>query len=191
MKKEILSSKAACWLFGFASLAGLQAYAQTTWQTGDIIPSGGAQEIFNTPYQGSISFSSLVTGSTPYAGQTLTSGTLDVEISGDTKHDPVYAWVGPYSLTFTAAGIASQTPSSGAGTWLDFTLDSAELAYIDNPNDPIKFQAEADCKLQQYSLTVTGPTTGHGSGNVPDGASTMFLLGGVLTTLGLIKRKMA
>ncbi len=71
---------------------------------------------------------------------------------------------------------------------MDFNIPQADLSIIQadynaNHNGSIEFSVEVDCELAQYNLTL--------GNSVPDTGSTMYLLGGVLTTLGLIKRKMA
>jgi hypothetical protein len=180
-KTSILTSV----IFTAVLTAGLQAYAITQTSTTNYLGNPGPP-VEGSPYQGTISFSSLVGGGSSYNGQLLTGGTLWVEIANDPPHDHlVYAWVGPYTLTYTAAGIAGQYTTTSSGDWLGFPLDAAEESYIEGQNSthPIDFQVEADCDLDAYYLTLTN--------SVPDGGSTMVLLGGVLTALCMIKRKMA
>jgi hypothetical protein len=171
--------------------AGLQAYAATTWSDGSVLspvvlgtPGHGAPDIFGSPYYGQISFSSLVTGGgSAYSGQALSGGTLAVEIQ-DGGSNPIEAWVSGLWAPLTVTGVATGTDGAA---WVDFSLTTSELSYIQTaPSGKIDFTAEADCYLDAYYLTVTGTTS-----TVPDSGSTMMLLGGVLTTLGLIKRKMA
>ncbi len=171
--------------------AGLQAFAAptTTFTTGTIDEStydgthGNSGWLLTSgTFHGSISASKLLFGSTPFNGSTYdpVSGTLAVWIyDGNTSH--ITAEVGGDTLA------SYQETHSGSYAWLDYTLDSAELTYIDD-HDPISFTVSGDCYLDAYDLTVCATQNSVGA---PDGGSTMLLLGGVLTTLGLIKRKTA
>jgi hypothetical protein len=174
-------------VFAAVLTAGLQAYAVTTiWYDGSqssMITGhsvGLPQEIAGSPYTGSITWSSLLTGpgGNPYNGQGLSGGTLAVDITGDLGVT-IQAWIGTIPLVSVI----------GDGGWSDFSLTSAAETYIENsPTHTISFTVEADCDLQGYYMSLTSTNS---SSTVPDGGSTVALLGGVLTTLGLIKRKMA
>jgi hypothetical protein len=195
MKKTSILTSAA---LAAVLTAGSQAYASvpvtpTSWSTGNV--SVGNQYVDDEIYSWNISFSSLLTG---YTGANLTSGTLDVQIANDFPGDlPVYARIfSALPLGGTSGNlnngnsdnlvsIGNDYPSANPG-WVDFTITKAELNTLEadykaTPTGSIEFSVEVDCELEQYNLTV----------NAPDGGSTMFLLGGVLTTFGLIKRKLA
>ncbi len=173
--------------------AGLQAYAgnDPTFTTGNItVGTGyhyGGAELVPNGYTGSISDSILLNEAAPgnaYNG----GGYTDVAYSGTLE---VTIWnAAGCAITVKVGGDASLpttlTPSTDNNTPLTFNLTPAELAYIDNHN-PISFTVTGSCVLEDYDLTVNASQS---SSRVPDGGSTLILLGGVLTGLALIKRKM-
>jgi hypothetical protein len=165
--------------------ASSQANANTVvYTTGTI---NHVANIDNTPYNGSISYSALKNGFAAYNGQSLTSGTMTLVVTGVGSGD---VWL-DFGDKSDSPGIKVDThslelpgPGSPANTYT-FTLSAYDLTYIEDHN-AIYFEAEADCTLDSYDLTVDDSPA-----STPDGSSTLILLGGVLTSLALLKRKMA
>jgi hypothetical protein len=177
--------------------AGLQAYAQDpTFTTGTVTlgTGSGGQPV---TYNGTVHYSSLVA-----PGPIAYSSAYNLGMSGTMVVD-MYVPGGEYGGPGGTLGseitvdFGSTTPlpfqtaptgaSSGETSVLTYTLSAADLAYI-AANNPISFSVSGDCYVDSYDLTVNASKP---TGGAPDGGSTVLFLGGALSVLGLIKRKVA
>lgn len=165
--------------------AGLQAYAST--YTNTLSFSGNGVDIYGTPYELSFSPANLTDGSLHYS-DSYGAASAEVILS---MYD-----AGGHAVTLdldysAPVLIGTETPGSSPNPYTltygtgDFT--ASDLSYIDSAN-PITFTAEADCYLQSAELIVTTPVS---NASAPDGGSTVILLGGILTVLGLARRKVS
>jgi len=101
-----------------------------------------------------------------------------------------------------AAGFPVILTIGGSKETNTFTLENQKLPYdltstqdtsiqnAFNTTGSISFELEADCFLKSVEFVFnTTPGTGQ-TQSVPDASSTVILLGGALSALGLLKRKL-
>jgi hypothetical protein len=177
MKKFILlSGVSAAFL-----TAGLQAYAQDPAFTNANASINFT--IANGPYDGSFSDSTFKSGSTTFNNSlyTIASGTMNLTIDNMPANTPIELTIG--------SGTGSTTTVDGTGNeTLAFALDSEQYNYIQTQDGTFNYIVTLDCELMSDQLIVNANTN---TSHVPDGGATVMLLGGVLTALGLMKRKIA
>jgi len=164
--------------------AGLQAYAQddpTFQESLSVNANYWDNPItlnFTTAQLKSISTAPPAVGTvfsdTAYS---IYGGDLYLTIS-DLRYDPVYLTIDNSQTTLYGNG------SSDSQT-VDFSLNSTQWGYIQSQNGQFSASVTLDCTLTSEQLDVYANTD-----HAPDGGSTVMLLGGVLTALGLMKRKM-
>jgi len=169
--------------------AGLQAYAQdpTFTSTPQIYGSGALDYTSPTP----LSTYGFTLADSGY-NLNITSGFVTVDI-----HEP-YGQNSSVWLVIDGYASSSQTAHAYSTTDLTFNLDTTYnsgntaygqdvLNYIKNEGtSSFSYTVDGDCYLTSAELSVNSS----GPDSAPDGGSTVMLLGGVLTALGLMKRKM-
>jgi hypothetical protein len=172
---------------------GLQANATVTSQTFTETVNTYNAEIggIGNTYWGSFAPSSLSPTFNWSQYSDITSISLDFQINNAPgPGTPAYLTLNQSSPT---PWVSTTIPNSGQ---TDFNIAYSTAAgsswqYIVNSleyNDPITYGIYADCHLANAELVITAQS---GGSTIPDGSSTMMLLGGVFTVAGLIKRKLA
>jgi VPDSG-CTERM motif len=163
-------------LLAVSLTAAFQAHATTITNTISI--NNINQEILNNPYNGTFTDAAL-------KGQ------------NDTISDAIV-----YVTMQDAAGFPVILTIGGSKETNTFTLENQKLPYdltstqdtsiqnAFNTTGSISFELEADCFLKSVEFVFnTTPGTGQ-TQSVPDASSTVILLGGALSALGLLKRKL-
>jgi hypothetical protein len=159
--------------------SGMQTYAAGLTFT-ETIPNID-YEIEGQTYHGNFTDANLKSGSTVFNNtqETITGAMIALTISND-KGLPV---------TLTVDGISANLTPENSPQTLDFTLTTAQYDYIQAEDATFPYQVVVDCELDSAELTVytsSSPQTG-----VPDGGSTVMLLGGVVSAFGWMRRKKA
>ena len=100
-------------------------------------------------------------------------------------------------VTLTINSIGQSFKYTSSETHL-YTLTSglnSEDSFISNAfstvNGSFNFLVSADCELLSVQLTLDATTGSSGNQSAPDASSTVILLGGALSALGLLKLKLA
>jgi hypothetical protein len=160
-------------------MTGLQAYAVTFTETNLNIN----YEIENNPYPGTFTDANLKSGSTVFNNTqyTITSATVDLTILNDTS----------LPVTLTIDGISASLTPSKSPQILSYILTPTEYDYIQTEDGTFNYGVVVDCELQSDGLVVNANPVTPPPSTAPDGGSTVLLLGGVVSALGLIKRKLA
>jgi hypothetical protein len=140
-------------------------------------------EVENNPYTGTFTGANLLSGSTIFnnTSYTISSAVVDLTMVNAAGHAT--------TLTIDAFGLIL-TPTTSPQV-LAYTLNSAQDAYIEAMDGTFTFVVEADCKLTSAQLIVTANSNVPPPSPTPDAGSSAILLGGALTALGLLKRKLA
>jgi hypothetical protein len=157
---------------------GLQAYASSLTFTETI--SGIDYEVEGQTYNGQFTDANLKDGSLVFNNtqETITSATVDLTILNDTSL--------PISLTID--GVTQNLTPSASPQTLAYALTATEYNYIQSKDGTFGYAVVVDCELESAELIVN---TTSSQAAVPDGGSTLLLLGGVVSALGLVKRKIA
>ena len=175
---KLLGGMAAAFL-----MAGLQAHATSLTFT-ENIPNIN-YEVAGQTYTGQFTDANLKSGSTVFNNsmETISSATIDLTM--------LYA--AGNSIKLTVDGISQDLTFTGSPQTMAYTLSATQYNYIQAQDGTFNFAVTVDCELASAELIVNAGTGGAGGGNssAPDGASTVMLLGGALTTLGLIRRKLS
>jgi len=164
--------------------AGVQAYANNDPAFTNSNPNIDAS-IASGPYDGSFSDSTFKSGSITFNNSqyTITGGTMSLTTEHVPNGDSVELTIG--------SGTGSTSIQYGNGSspeTFTFTLDTEQYDYIQSEDGSFSYTVTLDCTLDSDKLIVN---TSQSTGTVPDGGSTVMLLGGALATLGLMKRKIA
>jgi hypothetical protein len=139
-------------------------------------------EVEGTPYTGAFTDAKLLSGSTVFNNTlyTITSVVVDLTMLNAAGHQT--------SLTIDGSTL-NMTPTKSPQT-LAYTLNSTQDSYIQSKDGTFNYTVLADCELENAALIVTTsvnpPTV-----NAPDATSTAFILGGAVSALGFLKRKLA
>lgn len=176
MKATILLLTAA---IAVIATGGTSAFA--TNMTFSETISGINYGIEGQAYNGTFTDANLKSGSTVFNNtlETITSATVYLTILND---------VGlPISLTIDGV-TQDMTPSHSPQT-LTYNLTSTEYNYIQAQDGTFGYKVIVDCELTSAQLVVNTTSSGSNS-RVPDGGTTLTLLGGAMATLGLIKRQL-
>lgn len=173
------TTKLSTLLLAVSLTAALQAYATPVTSFTETVNIPGGVDVYGKPYTGSFTESGLSAGWSD--SDTISSAVVDVTMY-DAAGNPVY-------LTIDA--IKGTNNFTSNYQTLGYTLTSTQDSYITgkfDANGSFSFTVEADCYLESAELCLT-TTTGQ-TQSVPDASSTMILLGGALSALALLKRKL-
>jgi hypothetical protein len=174
------TSKISALLLAGSLAAAVQANATTIFT--ESINNINA-EVEGSLYTGTFTDANLLSGSTVFNSSlyTITSAVIDLTMLNAAGH----------ATTLTVDAIAqNMTPSTSPQT-LAYTLTSTQDAYIAAMNGTFTYGVEADCELLSSELIVTTTAKSTNSVSTPDAGSSMLLLVGGLSALGMLKRKLA
>jgi hypothetical protein len=174
------TTKISAFLLAGSLTAALQAHATPTTFTETVNIPGGV-EVFNNPYTGSFTEAGLSSGWSD--SDTVSSAVVKVTMD-DAQGFQVILTIDNIGQTVTYNSSPETNP---------YTLTSGQDSYITgvfDANGSFSFRVDADCYLESAQLILT-TTTGSGNQSAPDASSTVILLGGALSALGLLKLKLA
>ena len=132
-------------------------------------------EVFGQTYNGTFTRANLLSGATVFDNSlyTITGGTVNLTMLNAAGHQ----------ISLTIDGITLDLTASTSPQLLSYTLTPTQYNYIQAQDGTFNFGVTVDCILQSAQLIVNTTTNG-----VPDGGSTMILLGGALMAIGLLQR---
>jgi hypothetical protein len=169
------TTKLSALLLAVSLTAALQAHATQYTET----LTGLDKEVAGTPYTGYFTESGLSGG---FNNSDIISQAVVKLTMLNAEGNPIY-------LTIDA--IQQWMWDNTTPQTLSYTLSSTQDAYITTSfaaNGKFSYTVEADCELENAQLILTA-STGQ-TQTVPDASSTLILLGGALSGLALLKRKL-
>ena len=175
------TTKISALLLAGSLTAALQAHATPTTFSETVTIPGGV-EVFNNPYTGHFSEAGLSSGWSD--SDTISSAVVKVTMD-DAKGFQVILTIDNIGQTVTYDANPETNP---------YTLTSGQDSYITgvfDANGSFSFKVDADCYLESAQLILTTTTGSSGNQSAPDASSTVILLGGALSALGLLKLKLA
>jgi hypothetical protein len=175
-------SRIAALLLAGCLAAAVQAHATGTTLTFTETINNIDAEVYGTPYNGTFTDANLKSGSTVFNSSlyTITSATVDITMLYAAGHE-VY---------LTIDGTTQNQEPHTSPQILAYTLTSTQDSYIQAEDGTFNFGVLADCELENAELIITATSKTTQIVPVPDAASAALLLGGSLSALGLLKRKL-
>jgi hypothetical protein len=156
----------------------LQSHATPITQFTETINTGNV-DVYYDPYHGSFTESGLSAGWSD--SDTISSASVVVDMK-DAAGNSVF-------LTINGATLSDLFTSTETYTYGENAQDSYITGVFDK-NGSFGFSVVADCYLESVELIVNIQTPQGGQKPVPDASSTVILLGGALSGLALLKRKL-